>query len=128
MRFPTMMLGLAALLAAPALLAAQDDVPPVVPSVAQLETAKPAKAAKKEAKKAASKAKKAAKPKGPPAKELFGAAKAPAPQQGLAARATAPGASPGGAARRRATTSDWIFDAGPRQRCAKLRIGADRLE
>jgi penicillin-insensitive murein endopeptidase len=82
MRFPTMMLGLAALLAAPVLLAAQDAPP--TPAATQAETANPAKGPKKEAKKAASKAKKAAKPKGPPAKELFGAAKAPAP---LAARA-----------------------------------------
>jgi penicillin-insensitive murein endopeptidase len=77
-----MMLGLAALMALPALLAAQDA--PTMPTPSQAETAKPAKGTKQEAKKAASKAKKAAKPKGPPAKELFGAAKAPAP---LAARA-----------------------------------------
>jgi penicillin-insensitive murein endopeptidase len=84
MRVPTMMLGLAALLALPALLAAQDAPAPPMPTPAQAETAKPAKVAKKEARKAASKTKKAAKPKGPPAKELFGAAKVPAP---LAARA-----------------------------------------
>jgi penicillin-insensitive murein endopeptidase len=86
MRLPTMMLGLAALLALPALLRAQDSAQASkqAPAAKQedtgtKDTGKKAKAAKKEAKKAASKAK----PRPTPAKELFGAAKTPAP---LAAR------------------------------------------
>jgi len=74
MRFPSVVAA-ACLVALPALLAAQDADTPVPPS--EPEAAKPAK-------KAPAKAKAAKKPPPPPAKQLFGAAKTPAP---LAARA-----------------------------------------
>jgi penicillin-insensitive murein endopeptidase len=78
MRFPTLVLSLVAFLAVPALLVAQDA------SARKASEQKAAgKSAKKQAKTAPSKATKTAKPKPTPAKELFGAAKTPAP---LAAR------------------------------------------
>jgi penicillin-insensitive murein endopeptidase len=86
MRFPTLVLGLVALLALPPLLVAQAQDGPL--SAAASKRKDPASgtakaAATKPPKKAQSKTAKAAKPKPTPAKELFGAAKLPAP---LAAR------------------------------------------
>jgi penicillin-insensitive murein endopeptidase len=78
MRFPTTLIVLGLLAGLPALLAAQDASPEAAP---KQEDA--AKDAKKAAKKAPSKTKKASKPPPTPAKQLFGAAKSPAP---LAAR------------------------------------------
>ena len=87
MRFPTLALGLVALLALPALLVTQTQDGPLsaVASKKGESSNEPAKAAtKKQIQKSAKKApSKAAKPKPAPAKELFGAAKTPAP---LAAR------------------------------------------
>jgi penicillin-insensitive murein endopeptidase len=89
MRFPTLVLGLVALLALPVLLVNQPRGGPLAAAAAKdsadqpVKIAAKSKQARKPPKKAPSKAAKAAKPKPTPAKELFGAAKTPAP---LAAR------------------------------------------
>jgi penicillin-insensitive murein endopeptidase len=85
MRLPTLVLGLVALLALPVLLVNQTRSGPLSAAAAKDSADEPTKKkqARKPSKKAPSKTAKAARPKPAPAKELFGAAKTPAP---LAAR------------------------------------------
>jgi penicillin-insensitive murein endopeptidase len=85
MRFPTLALCLVALLALQSLLVTQSRDGPLSVAAAKKDdsTGTAKKSIRKQARKAPSKSAKAAKPKPTPAKELFGAAKTPAP---LAAR------------------------------------------